>query len=51
MNEREAAAELEDDELVPVLHGRIPYIKEVISTCLEADIPVVGGMPPGAGKG
>jgi hypothetical protein len=51
MTEREAAAELEDAELIPVMHGRIPYIKEVIARCLEAEIPALGGCPPEAGKG
>lgn len=51
MDERAAAAELEGETLVPVLHGAIAYIKEVLAGCLDAEIPVLAGMPPGAGKG
>lgn len=51
MDERQAIAELEGEDLVPILHGAIPYIKEVLAGCLEAEIPATAGMPPGAGKG
>ncbi len=51
MTERDAAETLQGAELLPILQGPISDIKRVISECLEADIPVAGGMPPGAGKG
>jgi UDP-N-acetylglucosamine enolpyruvyl transferase len=51
ISRREADEILADAELVPVLHASISRVKEVIAECLEADIPVAGGCPPGAGKG
>lgn len=51
MTERDAEKLLADADLIPVLQGTIRYIKELASSCLDEDIPVVCGMPPGAGKG
>jgi hypothetical protein len=42
---------LEGTPLIPVLHASISRVKQVIADCLEADIPVVGGMPPNCGTG
>lgn len=51
LTHRQADEILADAELIPVMHASISRIKEVIADCLEADIPVIGGCPPGAGKG
>lgn len=48
---RQADKILADADLIPVMHASISRIKEVIADCLEAEIPVAGGCPPGAGKG
>jgi hypothetical protein len=42
---------LADEDVIPVLQGSIPYIKELRQKCLDADIPALAGCPPGAGKG
>ncbi len=55
MTEQEAGQLLEsaiaENGLVPLMQGPIVQIKRVIADCLEADIPVISGMPPGSGKG
>ncbi len=51
MTEQEAVTALAESELVPLMQGPIVQIKRLISNCLEAEIPVTSGMPPGAGKG
>lgn len=51
LSRHEADELLEGTELIPVMHASIARIKEVMADCLEADIPVAGGCPPGAGKG
>ncbi len=51
MDAREAAEVLSDTELVPVMQGSIPHIKEAVQKCLDADIPALAGRPPEAGKG
>jgi hypothetical protein len=37
--------------LVPAIAGTIPEMKALRDRCLAADIPVLVGCPPGAGKG
>jgi hypothetical protein len=51
LTRRQADELLEGTELVPVLHASIARVKEVIADCLDADIPVIGGMPPDCGTG
>jgi len=51
MDQREASEALHGAELLPLIQGPIAEIKRIISDCLEADIPALGGMPPNAGKG
>lgn len=51
LTRRQADRILEGTDLVPVLHASISRVKEVIANCLDADIPVVGGMPPDCGTG
>jgi hypothetical protein len=37
--------------LVPAMAGSIQEMKTLRDRCLAADIPVIVGCPPGAGKG
>jgi hypothetical protein len=51
MDAQDAEELLAGEEVIPVLQGSIPYIKELWQKCLAADIPALAGCPPGAGKG
>jgi len=47
----EAEQLLTDLPLVPAMAGSIAEMKALRDRCLAADIPVLVGCPPGAGKG
>lgn len=48
MDDHDAASALEGAALVPLTQGSIPYIRELVQKCLDADIPALAGCPPGA---
>lgn len=50
MNQREAESELDGKDLLPVVEGALPSIKDLLQQCLEADVPATIGRPPGKGK-
>ena len=43
MNEREASRYLDGEDVVPYAHGSVRYGKEIVATCLAADIPAARG--------
>ena len=49
MEAREAEEALSGVELVAMAKGPIPYIMQMVDKCLEVDIPVTAGHPPGEG--
>ena len=46
----EAMRELSGHELVALAEGTMGYVKELVDRCLEHDVPVMLGRPPGKGK-
>jgi len=51
MDERDAAAELADQELVALVEGAIASVKQLRDRCLAEEVPVLVARPPKAGKG
>ncbi|MCG8417220.1 MAG: hypothetical protein MJE77_04660 [Proteobacteria bacterium] len=51
MDVHDATQALQQADVIPLAQGPIPYIKELVKKCLEADIPAAAGHPPGQGKG
>ena len=49
MEAHEAEAALDGVELIALMRGPIPYIRQLVQKCLDADIPAVAGHPPGEG--
>lgn len=47
MTPQEAAAALEDEDLIPVLTKSLAYCKQLRDRCLEAGVAVVLGDVPG----
>ena len=41
------AADLDEASFIAVAEGPIPYIKELLHKCQEAEIPAIAGKPPG----
>ncbi|HUH04588.1 MAG TPA: hypothetical protein VML75_21475 [Kofleriaceae bacterium] len=50
MDQREAESVLDGEDLLPAVEGSLPYVKQLWSQCLEADLPAMIGGPPGKGK-
>jgi len=47
MRPDEAMNELAGHELVAILEGGLDYVKELVERCLEHDVAVMLGRPPG----
>ena len=51
MTDGDAARFLDGVPVIPAVSGSIAEMKALRDRCLAADIPVLVGCPPGAGKG
>lgn len=49
MEAHDAQQTLEGAALVALMRGPIPYIRQLVQKCLDADIPATAGHPPGEG--